>query len=183
MATAPVVATPRGTPKAGGSAKPVFATAEALQDALALGAAGRDDEAIRALEAIIKKEPQHSDAHWALAGFYRAKRKGPQGCQEFRTYVKQAPSGVHVPEAKRHLAICSAVTLLDQEKLDEAHAAFDAIVRKNKTFPDGHYWLGMMQALRNENAAACASFKTYRQLDPKGPYSDRVDAQLSAMGC
>lgn len=174
---------PRATPRASVTAAPVPATSAALADALALSAAGKTDQAIAALEAIVKKDPSNADAHWALASAFRAKRKGPQGCQEFRAYAKHAPSGAHVADAKRHLSVCSAVTLLDQEKLDEAHAAFGEIVRKSKTFPDGHYWLGTMQALRSENAAACASFLTYLNLDSGGPYADRATAQLGALGC
>lgn len=155
----------------------------ALADAVALVASGKTDQAIAALDAILKAEPANAEAHWAMAGAYRAKKKGEQGCKEFRAYAKHAPSGAHAAEAKRHLAVCSAVTLLDQEKLDEAHAAFEAIVKKNKNFPDGHYWLGTMRALRNENVAACESFLSYINLDSKGPYVDRVTAQLGALGC
>jgi len=159
------------------------AVSAALVDARALASAGKTDQAIAALEAILKSDPLNAEAHWALAGAYRAKRKGPQGCEELRAYARVAPSGPHAAEAKRHLAVCSAVALLDQEKLDEAHAAFEVIVRKNKSFPDGHYWLGTMQSLRGENEAACASFMSYINLDASGPYADRATAQLGTLGC
>lgn len=181
-AVALVAQSPRATPRPAATAKAAAKT-PTLADATALADAGKLDEAISALEAIVKAEPANADARWILALSYRALRKGPRACPQFAAYVKQAPSGAKAPEAKRHLSVCNAVALLDKEKLDEAHAAFQQIVRTSWTFPDGHYWLGTMQALRNENAPACTSFKSYLRLDAKGPYSDRARAQISALGC
>lgn len=181
------LATPRTEPRA--AATPM-ATATAkrslvgtVADALALESAGKGEAATAVLEELVKAEPANAEAHWALASAYRAKKKGPKACPEFRAYVASAPDGENAAEAKRHLDVCRAVTLLDQEKIPEARAAFTEIVRANWTFPDGHYWLGTMQSLNNENAAACTSFKSYLRLDAKGPYVDRATAQLAALGC
>ena len=170
-AVALVKATPKPPPKV------------SLADATALVDAGKIDEGIAALEALVKQEPGNGEARWALASAYRTLRKGPKACSQYAGYVKNAPGGAHATDAKRHLQVCEGVALLDKEKLDEAYAAFQAIVTANWTFADGHYWLGTMQALKNENAAACKSFKSYLRLDAKGPYSERCNAQLSALGC
>lgn len=182
-ATATSVASAERTPTPKPVATKPPAPAVTLADVLALRSAGKHDEMTAALEKLVKQDPSNGEAHWMLAMEYRARKKGPKGCAEFRAYTKSAPGGEHAAEAKRHLAICRAVELLDKEKLDEAYDAFAAIVKSNYMFADGHYWLGTMQALKNENAAACASFKSYLRLDGQGPYSDRASAQLAALGC
>lgn len=120
------------------------------------------DQAIGQLQAIVRREPNSAQAHYALAQAYLSQRQLQQAEAEFQRVVELQPQN---SGARYDLGI----VYLNERRAEDAKAAFQAILTQNANNADGHVGLGLALADEGQPQPAIEEFKHAITLGAQSP--------------
>ena len=106
-----------------------------------------EGDQVARLKAVIKQQPNFTQAHFALAQAYLAGGQYPEAESEFKRVIELQPGSI---DAKFDLGL----VYLSEKRLDDAKAAFTQILAQDANSPEGHYGLGLVLADQQNYAAA-----------------------------
>ena len=69
---------------------------------------------------------------------------------------------------------------LDKWETDKALKVYKKFVKKNDTFADGHYWLGLAADMSGDPLVGCAELRRYMKLEPAGFYVPAAKSRSAA---
>lgn len=125
----------------------------------ALMQAGSGDPVAR-LEAIVRAQPNLTQAHFDLAREYFNQNRLPQAEAEFKRVVELEPKN---PQAEFDLGL----TYLAEKRDDDAKAIFQQLLGRNSNPAEAHYGMGLVLADQQKHQAAVEEFKTAIKFDPQ----------------
>jgi uncharacterized protein (TIGR02996 family) len=147
-------------------------------------AAAADPARRAALERQVKEHPDDAAAHLVLARYLLEAGEPTEAVKEYVATARLDPKN---PEANAYAGwvsfLAAQSTNADPktaaELTDRALTRLDAAVAVADTYPDAHFFRGMVQ-LRGKNnpKAAVADFERYLALVPNGALNDQVKALL-----
>lgn len=120
---------------------------------------GKSSDPVAQLQAIIKKQPDLTQAHFALAQAYLARQQFPQAEAEYKKVLELQPG--YTP-AKFQLGL----TYLNERRYPEARAAFNDMVAQEDTKAQGHYGLGLVLEDEGKYQAAVDEFQAALRTQP-----------------
>jgi cytochrome c-type biogenesis protein CcmH/NrfG len=127
----------------------------------------------RTLERAVQRRPTDPQAHLALARFLMARQKYPDAFKEFTTVTTLDPTNT---EAQTY----SGWLLYLAGQVDEALPRIDAAITADETYPDAHFFKGLVLLRGKQDPAdAIPQFQRYLTLVPDGPLSDQVRQVLA----
>ncbi|MDQ1499272.1 MAG: hypothetical protein QOI86_2612, partial [Actinomycetota bacterium] len=146
---------------------------------------GAPDPARRAaLERQVKEHPDDAAAHLVFARYLLEAGEPTEAVKEYVTTARLDPKN---PEANAYAGWVSFLAAQSAnadpktaaELTDRALTRLDAAVAAADTYPDAHFFRGMVQ-LRGKNnpKAAVPDFERYLALVPNGPLNDQVKMLL-----
>jgi membrane associated rhomboid family serine protease/cytochrome c-type biogenesis protein CcmH/NrfG len=104
------------------------------------------------LQAVIKQQPNLTQAHFALAQAYLARDQYPEAEAEFQRVIQLQPGNL---EARFDLGL----VYLSEKRLDDAKSAFAEIIAQDANSAEGHYGLGLVLADQQNYASAIEELK------------------------
>jgi membrane associated rhomboid family serine protease/Flp pilus assembly protein TadD len=120
---------------------------------------GRSRDPVAQLQAIIKEQPNLTQAHLALAQAYFARQQFPQAEAEYKKVLELQPG--YTP-AKFQLGL----TYLNERRYPEARAAFNDMVAQEDTKAQGHYGLGLVLEDEGKYQSAIDEFQAALKAQP-----------------
>jgi rhomboid protease GluP len=120
---------------------------------------GRSRDPVAQLQAIIKEQPNLTQAHLALAQAYFARQQFPQAEAEYKKVLELQPG--YTP-AKFQLGL----TFLNERRYPEARAAFNDMVAQEDTKAQGHYGLGLVLEDEGKYQSAIDEFQAALKAQP-----------------
>ena len=137
-----------------------------------------------ALERQVKEHPDDPAAHLVLARYLLEKGEATEAVKEYVATAKLDPKNAESNAYAGWVSFLAAQSSnadpkVSAELMDRALARLDAAVAANDSYPDAHFFRGMVQ-LRGKNnpKAAVADFERYLALVPNGPLGDQVKQLL-----
>jgi uncharacterized protein (TIGR02996 family) len=137
-----------------------------------------------ALERQVKEHPDDAAAHLVFARYLLEAGEPTEAVKEYVTAARLDPKN---PEANAYAGWVSFLAAQSanadpataSELTDRALARLDAAVAASDSYPDAHFFRGMVQ-LRGKNnpKAAVPDFERFLALVPNGPLNDQVKALL-----
>lgn len=123
--------------------------------------------AIEQLRAIVRQQPNFSQAHFALAQSLFSQERYAEAEPEFRKVLELQPQN---SAARFNLGM----VYLSEKKFPEATTLFAQAIAKDKDDADAHYGLGLVLAEQDKTAEAIEEFKIAARLGPQvsGLYYD-----------
>jgi tetratricopeptide (TPR) repeat protein len=141
---------------------------------------GRPDLAARELDLAVAARPDDDDARLARARLAAAQGDRPRAIAELELLGRRRPDD---PEVQGALAgVLLATPRPAQADLDRARPLLEAAVAGSPRRAEARARLGLLLALRGEDAAALAAFEAARALDPALPAAHQDAALLLARG-
>jgi len=144
------------------------------------------DRAIAQLQAIIRKQPNFVQAHYALAREFFNIGRYPDAEAEFKRVIALQPEDT---TARFDLGL----TYLNEKRPDDARATFTQILSKDANDSNAHYGLGLVLAGEGQSQPAIEEFNNAIRLGPQvsgiyqeigesyaklGQYDDAIKAYL-----
>ena len=127
----------------------------------------------KTLERAVARRPSDVQAHLALARFLMAREKYTGAFREFTNVTTIDPT---VAEAQAY----SGWLLFLAGRVDDALPRIDAAITADETYPDAHFFRGLVLLRGKQDAAgAVPQFQRYLTLVPDGPLSDQVRQVLA----
>jgi rhomboid protease GluP len=118
------------------------------------------DRAVAQLQAILRKQPNLVEAHFALAREFFNVGRYPDAEAEFKRVIALRPGD---SSARFDLGL----TYLDERRLDDARATFTKILSGNADDSNAHYGLGLVLADQQQYQPAIDEFKSAVRLGPR----------------
>ena len=118
------------------------------------------DRAIAQLQAILRKDPNSVQAHFALAQEFFNIQRYPQAEEEFRRVIALQPDD---NDARFDLGL----SYLSEKKSTDAQASFAEIIKQDANDSNGHYGMGMALADQEKHEDAIKEFQTAIRLGPR----------------
>ncbi len=127
----------------------------------------------RTLERAAVRNPSDVQSHLALARFLMAREKYSEAFREFTTVTRLDPTGT---EAQAY----SGWLLFLAGRVDDALPRIDAAIAADETYPDAHFFKGLVLLRGKQDAAgAVPQFQRYLTIVPEGPLSGQVRRLLA----
>jgi membrane associated rhomboid family serine protease/cytochrome c-type biogenesis protein CcmH/NrfG len=111
------------------------------------------DRMIAQLQAVVRRRPNFTQAHFALGQAYFNQEKYSQAESEFKRVLDLEPQHA---TARFDLGL----VYLNEKRFDDAKAAFTQILAQDANNADAHYGLGLVLAGEENYQAAIEEFKT-----------------------
>jgi Tfp pilus assembly protein PilF len=125
------------------------------------------------LERAVARRPTDVQAHLALARFLMAREKYSDAFREFTEATTLDPADA---EAQAY----SGWLLFLAGRVDDALPRIDAAIAADETYPDAHFFRGLVLMRGKQDAAdAVPQFQRYLTLVPDGTLSDQVRQLLA----
>lgn len=133
---------------------------------------GDRENAIASVQRILENDPQNVQALQLIADLLsRAGRE-----DEAQAYLDQIPEDEELPA---DMLLNQGIRFYNEQKLDEAKANFDRVIRQDATLADAYYYRGLVNLAQGDNAAALADFQKNLELAPDGQYATDVKEFVS----
>jgi len=144
------------------------------------------DRAVAQLQAIIRKQPNFVQAHYALAREFFNIGRYPDAEAEFKRVIALQPKDA---TARFDLGL----TYLNEKRPEDARASFTQILNEDANDSNAHYGLGLVLAGEGQNQPAIEEFRNAIRLGPQvsgiyqeigesyaklGKYDDAIKAYL-----
>ena len=127
----------------------------------------------RTLEQAVRETPDDVQARLALARFLMARQKYPDAFEQFSAVTGLDPANV---EAQAY----SGWLLYLAGQIDEAIVRIDAALAADETYPDAHFFKGLVLFRGKSDATgAIPEFQRYITLVPDSPLSAQVRGLLA----
>jgi uncharacterized protein (TIGR02996 family) len=137
-----------------------------------------------ALERQVQEHPDDASAHLVYARYLLEKGEATAAVKEYVATAKLDPRNAEANAYAGWVSFLAAQSSNADPKTaaeltDRALARLDAAVAASDTYPDAHFFRGMVQ-LRGKNnpKAAVPEFERYLALVPTGPLDDQVKSLL-----
>jgi uncharacterized protein (TIGR02996 family) len=137
-----------------------------------------------ALERQVQEHPDDASAHLVYARYLLEKGEATAAVKEYVATAKLDPKNAEANAYAGWVSFLAAQSSnadpkTASELTDRALARLDAAVAASDTYPDAHFFRGMVQ-LRGKNnpKAAVPEFERYLALVPTGPLDDQVKSLL-----
>lgn len=128
---------------------------------------GDRDQAITSVQRILENDPENVQALQLIADLLgRAGRE-----DEAQEYLDRIPEDEELPA---DMLLNQGIRFYNEQKLDEAKANFDRVLRQDGSLADAYYYRGLVNLAQGDNAAALADFQKYGEMAPDGPYAADV---------
>jgi rhomboid protease GluP len=114
------------------------------------------------LQALVRKQPNFAQAHFALAQAYFGQQNFPEAETEFKKVLELEPDNT---SARLNLGI----VYLNQKQFDDASAAFGQVLAKDPNDAEAHYGMGTALGAQQKSQEAIEQFKTAIRLNPQMP--------------
>jgi tetratricopeptide (TPR) repeat protein len=133
---------------------------------------GDRDNAIASVERILENDPENTQALQLIADLLsRAGRE-----DEAQAYLDQIPEDEELPV---DMLLNQGIRFYNEQKLDEAKANFDRVIRQDDSLADAYYYRGLVNLAQGDNAAALTDFHRNLELAPDGQYAADVKEFVS----
>jgi len=133
--------------------------------------AGKTDEAIARLEAVVRQHPDYAPAHLELARAYAIKR-------DFAKAEAELERVIELNRRDENAFYLLGFTELEQKRPEQAREAFTQLLKLNPNSADAHSGLAAVFSFENKYSEALAEYKRTAQLDPE---SDSVFYDMGRM--
>jgi uncharacterized protein (TIGR02996 family) len=146
------------------------------------GATGDASDAARraGLERQVKEHPDDATAHLVFARYLLEKGEATEAVKEYVATARLDPKNAEANAYAGWVSFVAAQSASADPKTaaeltDRALARLDLAVAANDSYPDAHFFRGMVQFRgKNNPKAAVPDFERYLALVPTGPMNDQV---------
>lgn len=136
---------------------------------------GRAEDGVEAFQTAIKIDPQNAEAHYYLGMAMERLRRSDEALSSYR-------KAGELDRANAQYPIAAAELLIEQGKLQEAHAVLDSASPEVRRSPGALQTLGHVEMMQGNTEAGLAYFRDAATLSPNDPslLDDLARAQVAA---